>query len=258
MKIKQRLLETLVREIVCETLQRLEEAQRGEWWIYPGGQSQFADGDIGDSGHEAFVIQHVNNELYEHFIGYPPEHIGFLRDWEDTLYDALSSEGRLTEEDMEQWQNDPNSIIKRVILEDKLYKDEKQVDDAMTVAYNSSGGIDPRDYAMKYLRWKRMTSGNSMTSVQTWVLTPQDMEDIRKGVFDAWNDDMDEEVEDSSHTVEIEVRANNKHFSNIPVEVLGKAEVRDIIPYLQKLPWMRENKRKPAPITDPVNFTQMG
>lgn len=239
MKIKKSLLESLVRKIISEALQRLNEVERGEWWIYPGGSAVFADGDSGDMNHESYVIEHVNHELYEHFIGDGSEHIGFLSDWEDSLYNALISDGRLTEEDMEVWKNDPNSIIKRVILEDKIYKDEKQVDDAMTVAYGSRGGIDPRDYAMKYLRWKRMTSGNSMTSVQTWTLSADDMEDIRRGVFDAWGDYGDEEDEETDHTVEIEVRANNKHFSGIPVDVLGKATVRDIIPYLQKLPWMR-------------------
>ena len=266
MKIKRSQLKTLVREIIRRTFwmreQRLDEAQRGEWWIYPGGDAQFADGDVGDSGHEGYVIEHLSREIYEHFVGAAPDDgMGYLGDWEEDIWRALRNDDRVTEEDAETWANRGNKggplvVILQKLLEDKVYKDPEQTKESLYIAYGSSTR-DARDYAMKYLGWKRITtSRNYGTEFQTWFLRQSDLDDMKRGIFNAWGDSGGEEEEDANHEVSIEVRANNKSFSGIPLNVFEEASVSDLVTYSRESAWMRE--RKSAPIIDPVNFTQMG
>ena len=253
MKTKQ--LKQLIRAIITETLQQLNEAENGEWWIYPGGSAQFADGEVGDSNHEGYVIDHVSNEIYEHFLGHEPGYsLGYLSQYEDDLFKSLQREGRLTEQDIETWERGggPTEVLIEKLLEDNVYRDKAQAEFAVYIAWGSSS-YDARDYAMKYLGWKRMTtSKNYGTDIQTWFLRDSDLQDIKHGIYDAWGDS---EEEDANHKVTIEVRSNNKTFSDIPLSELDTATVSDLATYQRGLAWMRE--RKIAPVMDPVNFTSM-
>jgi hypothetical protein len=241
MKIKKSQLQTLVQEIIRETVRVLNEVERGEWWIYPGGDAQFADGNVGDSGHEGYVIEHVSREIYEHFLGDTSvEYVGYLSEHEDELFRSLKFDERLSEEEIEEWEIKGNSteILIRKLLEDGVYKTEEQASDAVYIAWGSSSK-DARDYAMKYLGWKRMDTGG-YTSIQTWYLRDSDLSDIKRGIYTAWGDMGDETEEDAEHTVEIEVRSNNRLFTNIPLNVLDKASVRNLISYLRRSMLMRE------------------
>jgi hypothetical protein len=240
MMIKKSQLQSLIRRIISEAVQVLQESQRGEWWIYPGGDAQFADGDIGDSGHEGYVIQYLSREIYEHFCGDAREDIGYLGEWENDIFKELMNDERLTESDLEMWKDrksgGPLKVILAKLLEDGAYKDPKQAEDAIYIAYGSSR-LDPRDYAMKYLGWKRMvTTGGWGTEFQTWFLRQSDLNDMKRGIFDAWGD---EDEEDVNHRVSVEVRANNKSFSEIPLNVFENASVSDILTYNRVSAWMR-------------------
>lgn len=240
-------LKFLIETIVHETLQLLNEAERGEWWIYPGGSSDFADGDIGDSNHEGFVITYLTRQILEHFGIDMDEAAGYLGSWEENLYMILSEEGRLTDEESDIWHNKgtrgggPTEIIINKLLEDKIFLDKKQAQEAVYIAYGSTTN-DARDYAMKYLGWKRMTTDRYGTNLQTWFLRPNDMEDMRRGVFDAWGDTDEDDENNVNHSITIEVRANNKTFE-VPFNVFERAEIKDILTYQKNLPWMRENKK---------------
>lgn len=245
--MKTKHLQQLIRAIICETLQQLNEAQNGEWWIYPGGDAQFADGNVGDSNHEGYVIEHVAREIYEHFLGYEPgDQMGYLSQNEDYLFKALQSEGRLTDQDVETWERGrgPTEVIIEKLLEDKFYTDRKQAEFAVYIAWGVSNN-DARDYAMKYLGWKRMTtSRNYGTDIQTWFLRDSDLRDIKRGIYDAWGDQWgdEEESDDANHQVTIEVRSNNKTFSGIPLSELETATVSDLMTHLRGAAWMRERK----------------
>lgn len=256
MKIKANDLKLLVREIICETLQVLQEVQRGEWWIYPGGDAQFADGDVGDSGHEGYVIEHVAREIYEHFLGYEPgDQMGYLSQYEDYLFKSLQSDGRLTDQDVETWERGrgPTEVVIEKLLEDKVYTDRKQAEFAVYIAWGSSNN-DARDYAMKYLGWKRMTTSRGYgTDIQTWFLRDPDLRDIKRGIYDAWGGD-DEDEDDATHQVTIEVRSNSKTFSGIPLSELETMTVGDLSTYQRGMAWMRE-RQDVAPVMNPVNFT---
>jgi hypothetical protein len=246
MKIKKTILKHLLKEIVYETFNVLNEGISGEWWIMPGGTSIFADGDIGDSNHEAHVIDQVSNEIYENFLGDSPYEMGYLIQFSDEIKDALLSDDRLSDKELKEW-DDPikrQEILLNKIMEDGLYTNLEQAKMAISIAYNE-GPTDARDYAMKYLGWKRMTSSRSHTTIQTWFLKDSDLNDIKNGIYDALGEDLDDDSDDNSdennsHTVEIEVRASNRFFDEIPLSILNKASVKDLIKYMKRLAWMRE------------------
>jgi hypothetical protein len=261
--MKKSQLKELVREIIKRTFwmreQRLDESQKGEWWIYSDGSTQYANGDIGDSGHEGYVIEYVAREIYEHFLGDLSEEMGYLGEYNEDIKQALISDGNLDEEESNIWDDGkPTQILTKKLLEDKVYNNAQQASDAVIIAWGPSS-IDAREYAMEYLGWKRLTTNRGGTNVQTWFLRQEDLDVIKRGIYDAWGDSDygDEKSDDSKHKVTLEVIANHKVFSDIPMEELEKAAVGDIITHQRGLAWMRERK-KSAPIIDPINFTRMG
>lgn len=239
--MKSKHLKSFIRTVIQETLQVLNEAENGEWWIYPGGDAQFADGSVGDSNHEGYVIDYVTREIYGHFVGDSnEEQMGYLEMWEDDIFRSLISDGRLSEEEIQEWKegHGPAPILVRKLLEDKVYQNPEQANFAVFGAYGTQSK-DMRDYAMKYLGWKRMTTHAGSTYIQTWHLTQADVETIRRGISDAWGWS-DEEDDDNKHVVYIEVMSNNREFNDIPIDVLDKASVQDLIQYQRRDPWMKE------------------
>lgn len=232
----------LIKEIVSEILTQLHESQNGEWWI-DGGMAVYADGDIGDSNHEAHAIEAISRQIYDHFLGdfHGGEYVGYLKDYKDELYQHFLENNRLSKEEVEIWEDDPEEIIVKKLLEDGEFSDKNQAKIAVSIAWSYSSNIDSRDYAMKYLGWKRMTSSNKFISIQTWFLREQDLIDIKRGIFDALGEIEEEnDDEESKYEVEIEVMSNNRSFGGIPLDILEKATIRDIILYDRRKAWMKE------------------
>ena len=254
MKIKRDQLKKIIKQILTEALQRLDESERGEWWIYPGGDAEFADGDVGDSNHEGYVIEHVARDIYEHFLGDPPEEMGYLSEYEEELKQALINDERFDEKDAAEWDSrGPTEVIIRKLMEDEAFKDQEQVKEAVYIAWGSSSR-DSRDYAMKYLGWKRMTTSGYGTDIQTWTLTQNDFDTIRRGISNAWGD-QEEEEGDAEHEVTIEVRANNKVFSGIPLSVIDAGQLSGIVTYQRGSAWMRERQlSRPGPFLSRRTF----
>jgi len=242
MKIKKPQLKGIIKSIVKETLDIMNETlERGEWWIYPGGDVQFADGDIGDSNHEGYVISNLSSEILGHF-GINTDEAGYLSDYEDQIKQSLLDDEKLTPEEIEEWDTkSPSEIVLRKVVEDKLYNNPKQAEDAVYIAYGSSTR-DARDYAMKYLGWKRLTISHYGIAVQTWFLTNDSLRDISRGISDAGGEDfgMPEETDEDNVEVEIEVRSNNKRFSGIPLSVVDQRNVSALFPYEKKTGWINE------------------
>ena len=249
MKTKE--FQRLLREIVRETLNILQESRGGEWWIQ-GGTAVFADGTVGDSGHEGYVIDHLSREIYEHFVGSAPDEMGYLGDYEDDLFRALQHDDRLSEKDIAVWNNEggrgggPAVVLVEKLLEDGVYKTPAQANFAVFGAYGQTS-LDVRDYGMQYLGWKRLDQNGKYLAVQTWFLQQSDLNDIKRGIWDALSGEEPEEEEDEEgnehvpdYEVEIEVRANNRHFDDIPLSELEKASVQNLIPYLKRSFQMRE------------------
>lgn len=183
---------------------------RGEWWIIDG-RAVFADSDVGDMGHEAYVLDHIRHEI--------AQAMGWDND--DTFTD---------------WEEDKKEIIKNLIQtkelnQKKLVKQygedfieqmpyKPQIFDTIaTQIYNleqekldvADGSIEAREYGMKNLGWKRMVGNN----IQTQTLTEEDLNNICRGINDAYGDEIDDET-----TFNIEINSNSKIFWNIPISVM--------------------------------------
>lgn len=222
-------LEKLIRIIVKETLDIMgENLQKGEWWIYPGGQVEFADVNIGDSGHEGYVIQYIVREILEHF-DIQEDNPEYLTEYEDQIIKYLEDEGKNINGSF-------FDIVLREILEDGLYTNQNQAKMAVSIAMGSTN-IDARNYAMEYLRWKRLDIRYEGVYVQTWDLTPGDLRDISNGIYDAGGE---EELGKERQTVNIEVRRNNNIYKNIPFEVLNRDNIMALQPYNVTRAWITE------------------
>lgn len=228
MKIKGNELKTLIRHIIKETYSFLNEKfETGEWWIYPGGNVEFADGDLGDSNHESFVINHLIVEILDYFgISIDDSPDNYLSGYEEYIKNTLKHTGKLSEEELEEFDRDPAEMIIKKLLEQHSYSSPKQAEDAVMIAYGAHDRQtrDARDYAMKYLRWKRLDINRNNVIVQTWNLTESDIKDIAKGIGEAGNE-WDNEDETDAQSVTIEVRSNNNLYRNIPYNELWSSDV---------------------------------
>jgi hypothetical protein len=224
-------LKELIKRIVCESLDALqEEHQTGEWWIDEHGGVTYADGDVGDSNHIAVVVQHLNNEILDHFgidSGYEG---GSVSESEESIKANLIADDNFSEEDAALWESSgPSEVILKKLVEDKVYSTPQQAEDAVYLAYGSSQR-DARDYGMQYLNWKIMKTHGGYIEIQTWHLTPSDIAIIVRGIWDIVEDTDDPEDTDnkigsdgfSGPRINVTIQSNGRRFHDIPLSVLEK------------------------------------
>jgi len=146
----------------------LKEASEitGEYWIDDSGSSVYADADIGDVGHEGYVIGSVQRDIM------------------DSLgYDKFA--------DREDFEGFKNQLIKDFIEEKGIDPDEVDEDEIFYNALEQNGVTDEeiaiaegrgnaRVYAMKNWGWKAVRGHH----VESWTLTPRDMQIIARGIED--------------------------------------------------------------------------
>lgn len=173
----------------------------GEFWLI-GGQAAGADGDIGDTNHAGMVQQQLLSDLVEEVnsetgLRLNPDYM----DW-DTLYKEIA-EYLETQETPE----NPEKEVGAFILETIGFDEAK---------YNVViDAVDPRDYGLEHLGWKRV-KGNE---IQTWTLTPDDIREIGDGLYDAYG----EEVE--SETFNLEVYSTGKYYTEVPWEIINSGNI---------------------------------
>jgi len=127
---------------------------RGEFWITDSGQSMFADSDISDYNHEAYVFETILNS---HDIG---TNMGWLE---------------INNEAKEQKEMLPDDFIK-----DKYGFTNEEINVLR-------GSEDARNFAMKEWGWKRLQDNN----VETWTLASRDLKAIANGLWDAYQDEVE-------------------------------------------------------------------
>lgn len=229
--MKEKEINGLIRYIVKEALGMMQEDhERGEWWIDESGGTTFADGDVGESNHEGVVIARLTYDILSHF-GIDEDEPSHISDYEESIGQSLKADGRLSEEDIEEWEKrGPSEVILKKLIEDKVFGDPQQTEDALYIAYGSQTR-DARDYAMKYWRWKVMKTVGSDIEITTWHLKPEDLAIIVRGVWDITEDtgddanDSDNEVGEDGYPgprINVTVQASGKRFRDIPLAVLEK------------------------------------
>lgn len=235
-----------IKNLIQETIQKVlltEGFNTGEYWICDDGSTIYCDQDVGDMGHQGIIIEHCAREILSHF-GIDIDESGLLGDHEESIKEILISNGRLSEEEIEEWdRKSPSEIILRKLIEDKVYPSEKQANEALYIAYGGTSSRDPRDFGMQWLNWKiAKTFGNRM-EVQTWTLTEKDLSIIVRGLNDIWEDDSeaDDIPEDERDLVNVTVIRTRKVYHDIPLSILEKGLVSRVIGFRKEQPWMAEN-----------------
>ena len=153
---------------------RLKLAQfSGEYWIDDTGNAIDADVEIGDYSHESYVMEQIRHEVA------------------DLAYEKGLTENNHSNDDFVDWdmfsqevENNTKDSIYDTLLKIGLNKEQ------LDIAFEQG---DARAYAMEHWGWKRLEGSN----VETWTLTPNDMDTIASGLYNAYN----ESVENQSFTI---------------------------------------------------------
>jgi len=159
---------------LCKSIKKASEFS-GEFWLHDNS-AQFADGDIGDYNHEAYVIESVQRE-------YAPDEFG---DGEYVDWDGAKAQ--IVEDYIESMDNEQETA--EALARQKADPDEFTWEALRGLGMTNEqieiaeGAGDAREYAMKEWGWKRLQGNN----VETWTLTKGDMDEIAEGLYDAYND----------------------------------------------------------------------
>lgn len=234
-------IKSIIENIVTRTIN--ESFATGEYWITDDGSTIYCDIDIGDQGHQGVIIEHCAREILSHF-GIDVDESGLLGEHEESIKETLIDDGRLSEEEINEWNTEsPSEIILRKLIEDKVYPSEKQANEALYIAYGGTSSRDPRDYGMEYLHYKIAKTFGQRMEVQTWTLTEKDLSIIVRGLNDIWEDDSDDndKPEDERDLVNVTVIRTGKVYHDIPLTVLEKGLVSRVIGFRKEAPWMGEN-----------------
>lgn len=149
----------------------------GEYWINESGQALFADGDIGDYNHAAYVLETLQYEVAETFGIYNHEGITPEDEFFKQIIEKIIEEAPELEQTINQLKK-KNQVEKIVIqkLKESGYSDKLAND----MVYTLLGFMDPRDFAIIHWGWKRVLDN----MVETYTLTPNDMKTIANGLYD--------------------------------------------------------------------------
>lgn len=175
-------------------------AIRGEWWIMDGNIS-FADGDVGDMNHDAYVIDHIRRKFCddEHF-----DRMDYI-DWdgyENSIKENCGNEN-------------PETYLKNYLMNELgMNLEEIQI---------ARGNGDPKGYAVKNYGWKKVNGNN----VSTWTLTANDLSEIADGLSEA----MESEGNEVDEEFNIYVESNGIVFRWVPLSVIERKDVNALMEY---------------------------
>lgn len=192
-----------------------------EYWIHQDGNTDFADGDVGDYNHEAIVIQNVQRGI----IGNCEQIFDIYRkssfsdykrsfaDDEWIAWDEFKEElAKAYAADYTQRNPQKSKIIKSYLQNDpdKLVLfaiREAGVKKAEWACAESVG--DAREYAMQYWGWKTYRDGH----IDTWRIARPDLQAIIYGIETIADEKGWSDKRLSRIGFTITVFSNQKHFS---------------------------------------------
>ena len=158
---------------------------RGEYWFDESGYAQYANGDVGDMNHEAYVIQNCAGELAAYFdINLDMKTISEV---EDDIIEYIKDEVGDAWGDIE---DDPaDAMIKYLVTFFKM--PENKASDLVLTAYGSTS--DAREYAIKNWNWIRVHG----TNIEVNKLNSETLKNVAKGINNALRQEGEMHEEDS-------------------------------------------------------------
>lgn len=181
----------------------IHSALRGEWWIV-NGSSLFADGDVGDMDHDAYVVQYIQNQYLEDDSFNHGEWI----DWD-------GYEKSIMEEHREEIEASPERTVGAWLLNNRGMTPEE-----LSIA---RGRGDPKGYAVEKLGWKKVNRND----IATWTIGASDMAEIASGLANADGDSESFDEEEFN----IYVGSNNSTFYNVPIAVIERNTPTELMEY---------------------------
>jgi len=189
---------------------RLKEASEitGEYWINQDGEAQFADADISGLNHEGYVIDAVHRNIIDQ-VGLPKnydsgDYVDFESFQEDFVKEIIKDKGLDPEE------VDENEVFAQGLKEEGVEEDE--------IDFVTRGNYNATMYAMKIWGWKAIRGHH----VESWTLTPNDMQIIAKGIDEILEQEGNyEDTDDDDENLEFTV----SYYQHSPI-TMTLAELR--------------------------------
>jgi hypothetical protein len=176
----------------------------GEWWIDDSGTALYADGDVGDMGHEAYVIDTLTRRLLNAMdVDTDDEHVGNLSDKENRKLIRASMKEDGFDGTIEEFVEEAAKSI---------WKDEKQREAAIDIA---DGRGDARKYGMQYDGWIRV-AGHGF---ECWNITKDVLKRMGDGIYDAGVEEIDPE-----EIFEIYDHNTKTHYTDVPWRVIDEGD----------------------------------
>jgi hypothetical protein len=200
----------------------------GEWWLIDG-VAHYADGDVGDKNHEAYVHDHVYAELRDK-IEEAELYSGLQEIFaSEETPDATTLRTNLNDWSDRQAKELPDDHPDKEPLYDDVYawlaeKTGLTEKDLNWVFNADSSTVDLREYGMRKLGWIRV-AGNQ---VELYKLTPAKLKEMARGLWAA----CDEEVEALKFDI-AERSANFRYFSDVPYLVIASGKMAAVREYLR-------------------------
>ena len=183
----------------------------GEWWIIDG-DVMFADGDVGEVNHEGMVVDHIKRQYADDRFDR-----GEYVDWD--AFEASLLAQKVIDAGLDLASLDDRSkynLILEALTELGMTQDE------ISIVRESHSNIDPRDWGLKHLGWKRVKG----RSVDTWTLTAGDLASIARGLGEAYAD-----VEEPELVFDINVVSTRTLYEDVPIAVIELNTPDELLPY---------------------------
>jgi len=185
----------------------------GEYWIDSSGNAMNADTDTGDYSHESYVIEMVQDEYNETGLDWREFELRVGQQKAKSLIDEANDQSKKHQISSE-WQENQESFAREGL------KELGMTDASIEVA---RGNGDARLYGMTHYGMKRLQGYN----VETWTLTNQDLRIIANGLWDAYDDRVENE------TFNIFVHSSGKWYNDIPWDDINSGNVMKIVQHLR-------------------------
>lgn len=202
----------------------------GEYWIDDSGNTTFADGDVGDAGHELIAFEAALGLDLESLRGiqfYP----GGMPTTELAEKYLEDKESEITLDDLSDMEpKDQVALVKKLGVESKYL--ELEPEDALAhqwlddnganmkfVEWCESSHCDARDYALESMGWIRVKNDD----FETWELNDDSLKRIIGSDVFPEEDNDGYSIEDSEAEVGLSERKTG-WYESIPVRVLLKAK----------------------------------
>ena len=155
---------------------------RGEYWIEPGGDIRFADGDVGDTNHEGFAIANAQSIILD------------ALDLENDCDGDVASFKHILEKSEE------NGASEVLAVAEKAGSIPKGISEI------ALGNGDPRAYAMENWAWK-WVKGNHVASE---LFDAEDRASIANGIASILEE---EGIDLADFDIEIAIASTGKRYS---------------------------------------------